>query len=235
MKLKTLVVAMSLTAAMSAAPTHAAENRSTEKSKAAASGLVIGAVAAGPVGAFVGTVFGGEVIGRFFEQRRENKTLRGQVSTLTASLNKVSDEYNQSVKALNKDLDTVLALQASQLKSQKLPIQFKTASAVIESQYRKALQDIARVLLRNKDASVTLTGFADRRGEQSHNQTLSEQRVKGITTFLQQAGVSQRQILGLAFGESRPLSEQESLESNFFDRRVDVELHLDISPRLATR
>ena len=235
MKLKSLVIAMSLSTAISTAPVHAEEINTPEKSRAAASGLIIGAVAGGPAGAFVGAVFGGEVFGRLFEQRRENKTLRLKVSNLNASLQKISGEYNQTVKALNEDLDTVLALQAGQSKSQKLPIQFKTASTDIESQYQHALSEIARVLRRNKDATVTLTGFADRRGEPSSNQVLSEERVKGISTFLQNAGVKPRQILGLAFGETRPLNDQETLENNFFDRRVEVELHLDIDPQLATR
>ncbi len=33
-------------------------------------------------------------------------------------------------------------------------------------------------------------------------------------------GVSVRQIAAQAYGESRPVSEEESAENNFFDRRV---------------
>jgi hypothetical protein len=49
------------------------------------------------------------------------------------------------------------------------------------------------------------------------------------------SGVNSTQIIGSAFGETRPLSSDESLESNFFDRRVVVELKLDIDRELATR
>jgi hypothetical protein len=47
--------------------------------------------------------------------------------------------------------------------------------------------------------------------------------------------VDSRQVIGTAFGETQPLNPAESLENNFFDRRVVVELKLDIDRNLATR
>ena len=235
MKIKQLALAISLTAATAAAPALAANDSSPEKNRSAASGLIIGAVTGGPVGAFVGTVIGGEVFGRLFEQRRANKALISQIDTLQASLRAARNENKTRIQALNSDLDKVLALQASQAKTLRLPVQFKTGSADIETQYRKELDDIASVLVRNQDASVTLTGFADRRGEDSANLKLSEDRVTQIEHYLLKSGVKQNQILGLAYGESRPLNAEANLENNFFDRRVDVELQLDLDPQLATR
>jgi len=234
MLVKTLVTAITLTIAASS--THAlAADAPSPTHKAAASGLVIGAVTGGPIGAFVGTVVGGEIFGRLFEQRRENKTLEGEVADLQTRLNQLHKEHKNEVFALNLDLDTVLALQAGQAEKRSVPIQFKTASSSIELQYREELKEIAQLLKRNKDATISLKGFADRRGNDSANLTLSEKRVRSVEGFLLQAGVAKRQIRGLAYGESRPLNAQESLENNFFDRRVDVELHLELDPQLATR
>jgi outer membrane protein OmpA-like peptidoglycan-associated protein len=80
-----------------------------------------------------------------------------------------------------------------------------------------------------------LAGFADRRGDDQFNQALSEKRVRRVKRFLVNSGVNSTQVIGTAFGETQPLNPAESLESNFFDRRVVVELKLDIDRKLATR
>ena len=239
MKPKSLVVAMALAGLTVAGPfTPALADSSKEQTRSAASGLVIGAVAGGPIGAFTGAVLGGEIFGRLFEHRRVNKELTVQVADLTGKLDAAHTRHvqkDQVITALNQDLDKVLAIQSSTAKSQQLPVQFRTASDVLEPQYEAELEQIAHVLRRNKDATVTLAGFADRRGDDSFNQALSEKRVQRIKRFLVKSGVNSKQIIGTAFGETRPLDSAESLESNFFDRRVVVELKLDIDRELATR
>ena len=87
----------------------------------------------------------------------------------------------------------------------------------------------------NRDASVVLEGFADRRGDDAYNQALSEKRVATLQQYLLDRGALPEQIVGMAYGESQPLARNESLESNFFDRRVMLELKLDLDPQLATR
>jgi sortase system peptidoglycan-associated protein len=239
MKPKSLVVAMALAGiTIAGSITPALADSSKEQTRSAASGFVIGAVAGGPIGAFTGAVLGGEVFGRLFEHRRVNKALTVQVADLTGKLDAAQTSHSQKdqvITALNQDLDKVLAIQSSTAKSQQLPVQFRTASDVLEPQYEAELGQIAHVLQRNKDATVTLAGFSDRRGDDNFNQALSEKRVRSIKRFLVKSGVNSTQIIGSAFGETRPLSSDESLESNFFDRRVVVELKLDIDRELATR
>ena len=239
MKPKSLVVAMALaglTVAGSISPALA--DSSKEQSRSAATGLVIGALAGGPIGAFTGAVLGGEIFGRLFEHRRVNNELTVHVADLTSKLNASQTSHaqkDQVITALNQDLDKVLSIQSSAAKSQQLPVQFRTSSDVLEPQYEAELKQIANVLRRNQDATVTLSGFADRRGDDQFNQALSEKRVRRVKRFLVNSGVNSSQVIGTAFGETRPLDSAESLESNFFDRRVVVELKLDIDRKLATR
>jgi sortase system peptidoglycan-associated protein len=236
MKLKPIIAAIAIAgcsqATLAAEPTA---EPAIERQRSATTGLVIGAIAAGPAGAFAGAVLGGEVVGRFFETRRINKHLINEVGQLRNDIDEERRQYETTVAALNQDLDKLLVLQTASTKNQRLPIQFRTASSEIEVQYDKELSDIARVLRRNKDATVTLTGFSDRRGDDGYNQQLSEKRVRSIQQDLLQRGVDNNQIITMAYGESRPLNETESLESNFFDRRVVLELNTDIDPQLATR
>lgn len=238
MKVKRLVSAVAFSGLVIAGtvPNASAESpNEKEISRGAGAGLVIGAAAGGPAGAFAGAVLGGEVFGRLFLQRRENRELRVEVTELQQALNESHSEQEQMISALNQDLDTMLALQATTPRSHSLPIQFRTASSDIEAQYEQALQQIANVLHRNKDATVTLAGFSDRRGDDSFNQELSERRVKSVKKFLLKQGVGHNQVIGLAYGESRPLANEETLETNFFDRRVVLTMDLNIDPQLATR
>ena len=240
MKIKNLVAAIAISGMTYAGTATAASSEpssepSPEQKTGAASGLVIGALAGGPAGAFVGSVLGGEVFGKLFEYRRVNRDLTSQVLALQTSLGESKEGYTDSIEALNRDLDKMLAIQSSTSKTRNLYIQFRTASSDIEVQYKDELKQVARVLRRNKDASVVLAGFADRRGDDQYNQQLSEKRVATIAQYLLGYGVDRQQLLSTAFGESQPLSAMESLEDNFFDRRVTVELKLNIDPQLATR
>ena len=239
MKLKPLAVAITLAGTTIAGSiTPALADPSTEQQRSAVSGLVIGAAVGGPVGAFTGAILGGEVFGKLFQHRRVNNELTVHVAELNGKLNASRTSHaqkDQVITALNQDLDKVLSIQGATAKSQQLPVQFRTASDLLEPQYKTELQQMANVLRRNKDARVTLIGFSDRRGDSDFNQALSEDRVRSIKQFLLARGVDSTQVIGRAFGETQPLSPAESLENNFFDRRVVVELKVDIDRNLATR
>ena len=231
-------IALAIGSLIATAPAMAAaapQQTSQEKSRGAVSGLVIGAATAGPIGAFAGTVLGGEVFGRLFEQRRVNRELTLEVASLSGALTTERQQHQQLIALLNDDLDKVLRVQSVQPAKRSLPVQFRTASSELEPQYMAELEQIARVLERNRDASVNLSGFSDRRGDDAFNQQLSEARVARIERFLLERGARREQVLGMAFGESRPIDSSESLEGNFFDRRVVVELNLNLDPQLATR
>ena len=232
MKLKPLVAAIVL---CGTASTGLAADISVEQKKGAASGLVVGALAGGPAGAFAGALIGGEVFGRLSGIRRINRQLDSQVASLEQTLDSERQSHASALAAVNRDLDTLLALQSITLKSQQLPIQFRTASSDIEPHYEDELKKIAHLLRRNRDASVVLTGYADRRGDEAYNQTLSEKRVETLKSWFEEQGVAPHQVAGAALGETQPLDSAESLESNFFDRRVILELKLDLDPQLATR
>ena len=219
-------------------PSIAATETPREQTRGAVGGLVVGGLAAGPIGAVAGSIVGAEVIGRLFSQNREGRELGVEIAGLRASLERTKEEKfqtEQQISRLNKDIDKLVKLQQSVAKTQSFPVQFRTGSADIEAQYETELENIARVLRRNRDASVNLTGYADRRGDETYNQDLSEDRIKAIESFLVSNGVTGSQILGIAYGESQPLAIEETLENNFFDRRVLVELSMDIDPQLATR
>ena len=233
MKLKTLITAFILTTISCASVS--AKQADMEQTRGAAAGLVIGSIAGGPIGGFAGTILGGEVFGRLFAQRRQNKMLSLKLTQLETDLKTEREDSQRLVAELNRDLDKLLDLQTIQVKSRSLPLQFRTASSDIEPQYQRELNNIAKILHHNHEARVNLWGYTDRRGDETYNQKLSAQRITAIENYLVQHGTAREQILSIAYGESQPQDKLETLEGNFFDRRVVIELSVDFDPQLATR
>lgn len=233
--LRPLVAAVALAAAANSAVASDVTSVSKAKEGSAAAGFVAGALAGGPLGAFAGVVFGGEVVGGWFQTRHENKELNTALTHMKVVLKEEQQEKEALIAALNRDLDKLLAIKPDANTNTSLPIQFRTASSDIEAQYMADLDKVVRLLNRNRDASVTLSGFSDRRGDEQFNQKLSELRVDSVRSYLLTQGVRKEQILSLAYGETQPLASNESLENNFFDRRVLVELNMNLDPQLATR
>ena len=76
--------------------------------------------------------------------------------------------------------------------------------AVLKPGDLAALELHAQVLRRNPDRSVVLEGHCDERGTREYNLALGERRANTISSFLLSAGVSQRQIETVSYGEEQP-------------------------------
>jgi hypothetical protein len=65
---------------------------------------------------------------------------------------------------------------------------------------------------------------------------LSNDRANQVKEFLIQQGIEEHRITTLAYGESQPLHIEETLENNFFDRRVSIYLRpVEISTKNITK
>jgi sortase system peptidoglycan-associated protein len=213
-----------------------------EEGRGMLGGAIIGAGVGGPLGAGLGAIIGGGIIGKLVGVSRINRELVVQNNDLEFKFKNqeiavVNNTKKMKVRIskLSKELDAMLEAQTASWNSRQLPIQFRTGSSEIESQYREQLEQIARILSRNLDTKVSLSGFADRRGDLNFNQSLSENRVNKVQGYLLSRGVKSNQILTHAFGESQPISSDESFENDFFDRRVVMQFSFDIKAYLASR
>lgn len=190
-------------------------------------GSLIGASVGGPIGAGVGAIVGGAVIGKSVGVHRINGELSQQVDQVTA-MNKHSEaELKARIANLHRSLAQAKSVEVVAKASPEVPIQFKTDSSTIESHYEDRLAEIAGIVSQSADARITLSGFADRRGDEVYNHRLSERRVGEVRDFLVAHGVPASRIDTRAFGETRPVSEEESPENFFFDRRVVMQFSVE--------
>lgn len=194
-------------------------------------GALLGAVVGGPVGAVIGAFTGG-IVGKSVGDDEQLKSQQQQLAEQTEQLASLS-EKQRALKELSLQyadaqsrLNALSRDRAAQLEELivGMNVQFRTGTAEIEPHFARQLDDLAYAMSLSPELMLDLTGYADRRGNSDYNQTLSEQRVEAVKSYLVSQGVAEERLQTQAFGASSPLSAKQSRESDFFDRRVTLKL-----------
>jgi sortase system peptidoglycan-associated protein len=199
-------------------------------------GVIIGGITAGPLGAFVAGV-GGIFIAKFINVKDENEEL---TTTLTkkqqahqlaiektksqyqTKLQRLESSYQQQLVAMENNQQATGQLQADNLL---MSLQFSTGSSDIAPHYQEQVAALAQILNSSPSMKIDLSGYTDLTGEESLNQTLSQARVETVKTLLMAQGVEEQQIATFAFGEGSPVVANNEREVSFYDRRVVLKLH----------
>jgi outer membrane protein OmpA-like peptidoglycan-associated protein len=222
------------------APALAQANSSKEEAIGVGTGGVIGAVVGGPVGFIIGAAIGAR-IGDTLHQKDE------QIDVLSGSLqdsHSTIDGLEQSVYALNTDLDSlgsefdrmqrisrpevVSLLQAGIA----MDLLFRTDEYVLANTTDGRLSDLAVTLASMPGIQVQLDGFADERGSAAYNQKLSRKRVEFVRKQLIAGGVHPSRIGFAAHGESKAVDN--AIDSFALERRVSMTLFIDDAPAFAS-
>ncbi|MAM71884.1 MAG: hypothetical protein CMP91_12160 [Gammaproteobacteria bacterium] len=203
-------------------------------------GALLGGLIAGPPGAITAAALGilgatakngdeqNEVLTSHLNQsQRELIALQNQQEQLEARYQAAVREIeavNLQRVSLNNQLNELENGQGC-CSDAALSLHFQTNSDRIEQHYLEALEELATLAKDVENPLIMINGYADARGASNDNQRLSENRVDSVVRALLAFGVEAETIQSSAFGESRPLSQNDNPESLFFDRRVNVELH----------
>ncbi len=220
-------------AAFAAPNTQATTEVSSDKEAliGVGSGIVLGAVVAGPVGAIIGAFTGGmigQTVANDSEIKQQQTALEEKESRLMAlkqqneALMTVQEEYQEA----KVELAQLRQHQGTRLEELALGlnVQFKTGSSTVEPHFQSQLDEVADAMVISPQLKLDLTGYADRRGDSSYNQALSEQRVAEVRSYLLAKGVDASRLDAKAFGASAPVKDEQSFENDFFDRRVTIKL-----------
>ncbi|QYK03005.1 sortase-associated OmpA-like protein PdsO [Shewanella psychrotolerans] len=195
------------------------------------SGIVLGAVVGGPVGAIIGAFTGG-MIGQSVADDSEIKFQQAQLAQQESEIAMLNQEkqhfesLNEQYVSAQRELEGLKQRQGARLEELALGlnVQFKTGSSEVESHFKEQLNEVADVMAMSPELKLDLTGYADRRGESSYNQALSEQRVAEVRRYLVKQGVNESRLDAKAFGATAPVKDEQSFENDFFDRRVTIKL-----------
>jgi len=176
-------------------------------------GIAVGIAAAGPVGAVVGAL-AGSWIGKKVEH---TDALQQELAIARDE----SDELQIQLAELQADLFEYRTLAAQSLE---LEILFYTDTSQLTPAAANRLSQVAAFISSRDDLKVQLRGYADPRGSDQHNLSLSKARVASVAALLTQQGIAPDRIHSSAFGASKSTANDGDTDAYAFERRVSIEL-----------
>ena len=84
------------------------------------------------------------------------------------------------------------------------------------------LEELVRVMQRNRDCIVEVSGHTDDVGSENFNQRLSVRRAGSVASYLISRGIAEGRIITRGFGKAMPLVQGESEEVRKANRRVEI-------------
>lgn len=101
-------------------------------------------------------------------------------------------------------------------------LQFASGSAVLTSGAQGRLAPLASFLSKQPEARIQIAGHTDSQGAEAYNQDLSMRRAASVAAYLVSTGVNANRINSVGFGESVPLSSNNTAAGRAINRRVEV-------------
>lgn len=103
----------------------------------------------------------------------------------------------------------------------KIDAQFQSGESALTKKYKDHLNLIAAELLADPAVKVTLSGYADSKGDKAFNSTLSQKRAEAVKAYLAKKGVDKERMTVLFFGEENPKGPNNTQEGLAMNRRVE--------------
>lgn len=101
---------------------------------------------------------------------------------------------------------------------------FEQGQASITPQSFVELNRLAALMDKQHEMVIQLEGHTDYRGSKKLNFELSEDRVEAVKNYLVKQGIQPKRVQTKAFGGSRPLTKEGSIEAGSINRRVEVRI-----------
>ena len=205
----------------------AAENRSSRSEVVGlGSGAIVGAAAAGPIGFVVGAGLGALLGDKMHQRKIEEQRL---IAELAESDHREAN-LNRQLASVQRELDRISAFDPAETLAKmlsgsiELQVMFRTADSSIDGTTEQRLAELATLLASVEGIKVHLDGYADERGDESYNETLSEQRAATVREQLIAAGMNPQRIETIGRGELASANTENDLDGYAMQRRVSIRL-----------
>jgi OmpA-OmpF porin, OOP family len=149
---------------------------------------------------------------------------RGPIGSLTRLSLPNGTSISVPEGSLNYNLASYLASQ-----SQDVPrmfvfdhLNFQTASTELTPDSVQSVSDLTAILKAYPNAHVTLTGHTDNTGDVDANQRLSVDRANAVKAMLVSGGVPSGRISTAGYGQSRPITGNDTDEGRTRNRRIEL-------------
>ena len=103
---------------------------------------------------------------------------------------------------------------------------FRVNSAVISTEDRHALDELARKAMATRGYVIEIAGYADSTGNVARNRLLSQRRADAVVQYLQENHdiPLRRMITPFGYGELRPVADNTTAQGRRQNRRVEVKV-----------
>ncbi len=197
------------------------------------SGAVVGAFAGGPVGLIIGAAIGARLGDSAHNKSERIETLQGSlqssqrsVAALEGNIDELSIEVEQLQRVARPELVSLMQAGID------MDLLFRTDEFALTDATGNRLAQMAGSLANMPGVRIQLDGFADERGDEAYNHSLSEKRVEFVRNLFIGAGVHPTRISTSAHGES--VAQAADIDSYALERRVSVKLFIDNAQSLAS-
>jgi OmpA-OmpF porin, OOP family len=105
-------------------------------------------------------------------------------------------------------------------------VQFETGKATLLPASNKVLDDVADVLKKYPEYSLSIEGHTDNQGDDARNLDLSQRRAKTCYDYLVAKGVDAARLSHAGFGETKPVADNTTAAGRAQNRRVEFGLNI---------
>jgi outer membrane protein OmpA-like peptidoglycan-associated protein len=103
-------------------------------------------------------------------------------------------------------------------------VTFDVDSAILKTEFRPTLNEVARVLSQYEKTFVDVMGHTDSTGSDAYNMTLSQRRAESVAAYLSSNGVLRQRVGTQGFGETQPVASNDTEAGRAENRRVEIKL-----------
>ncbi|MEM1137069.1 MAG: OmpA family protein, partial [Bacteroidota bacterium] len=135
----------------------------------------------------------------------------------------VSDNLDLSQFAEYKELQRNLTLMPIEIGAtvRLNNIFFENAKSTLKENSFAELKKVIKLMQENSEMEILISGHTDAVGSEASNQELSEARAASVMRYLAENGIEANRISSKGFGESKPISENNTDEGKQLNRRVE--------------
>ena len=98
---------------------------------------------------------------------------------------------------------------------------FDFNKADLKSESFSELDRLISLLSQNKNMEIEISGHTDNVGADDYNLRLSQSRVESVTAYLVKSGISKGRIKAVGYGETKPVSTNDTEDGKSLNRRVE--------------
>ncbi len=164
----------------------------------------------------------GEILGVYKPDPTSGEVIATVPANVKTTIRVEAEGILSAPKIVNTDTPNNVVIDEVVLKDNELSFSdllFDTDSDVINAAFYDELDNVAAAA-RSSNNNIKVAGHTDNQGSEEYNLSLSQRRAEAVKAYLVQRGIPEYRITTTGYGESQPVSDNDTEEGRRLNRRV---------------